>query len=247
MRATEQADLLRIGCWSWARSSLTHERRPLTCVISRARDERLDSVAEIGREEKKKYLFDKQAMMDKEARSKAAKKAAKPKMLDRPKKSSPPAVIMMNQSKSGGSKEPFRAPGLPDELKGPKAWTPPTPTEGASSPEPLLLNLPQRVYAVAVVACCALAYGQGTSDALEKGFLSPDIADAAATASLLLVGVNVASAVVGASIAKSKRRSVPLWVFKGSLAGLPSVLELKGLPDIASPSGSGDGAGDNAA
>lgn len=51
-------------------------------------------------------------------------------------------------------------------------------------------------------------------------------------ASLFLLGLNVASAAVGASIAKSKARSVPLWVFKGALAGLPSVLELKGLPEL---------------
>lgn len=51
-------------------------------------------------------------------------------------------------------------------------------------------------------------------------------------ASLFLVGLNVASAAVGASIAKSKGRSVPLWVFKGALAGLASVLELKGLAEL---------------
>lgn len=51
-------------------------------------------------------------------------------------------------------------------------------------------------------------------------------------ASLFLLGLNLASAVVGASIAKSKGRSVPLWVFKGALSGLASVLELKGLPDL---------------
>ena len=51
-------------------------------------------------------------------------------------------------------------------------------------------------------------------------------------ASLFLLGLNVASAVAGASIAKSKGRSVPLWVFKGALSGLTSVLELKGLPDL---------------
>lgn len=218
----------------------------MTSVISRARDERLDSIAEVGREEKKKSLFDKQAMMDKEARSKVAKQNSKPKMLNRSKTIPPPTVIM-NKSKSDDTEEPFRAPGLPDELKGPRAWTPSTQGEGVSPPEPLLLNLPQRVYAVAVVACLALAYGRGTSDAVEKGFLSPDIATSAATASLFLVAMNVASAVFGASIAKSKRRSVPLWVFKGSLAGLPSVLELKGLPDIILPLESADEGEDNAA
>lgn len=67
----------------------------------------------------------------------------------------------------------------------------------------------------------------------------------AVPASLLLLGLNVASATVGASIAKSKGRSVPLWVFKGALAGLPSVLELKGLPELvpSSSTGSQDSSG----
>lgn len=55
---------------------------------------------------------------------------------------------------------------------------------------------------------------------------------AAVPASLFLLGLNVASAVAGASIAKNKGRSVPLWIFKGALAGLTSVLELKGLPEL---------------
>lgn len=58
-------------------------------------------------------------------------------------------------------------------------------------------------------------------------------------ASLFLLGLNVASAAAGASIAKNKGRSVPLWVFKGALAGLPSVLELKGLPELVPLSSSG--------
>lgn len=56
----------------------------------------------------------------------------------------------------------------------------------------------------------------------------------AVPASLFLLGLNVASAAAGASIAKNKGRSVPLWVFKGALAGLPSVLELRGLPELVS-------------
>lgn len=56
--------------------------------------------------------------------------------------------------------------------------------------------------------------------------------------SLFLLGLNVASVVAGASLAKSKGRSVPLWVFKGALAGIASVLELKGLPDLVANSGS---------
>lgn len=56
--------------------------------------------------------------------------------------------------------------------------------------------------------------------------------------SLFLLGLNVASVVAGASLAKSKGRSVPLWVFKGALAGVTSVLELKGLPDLVAVSGS---------
>lgn len=58
-------------------------------------------------------------------------------------------------------------------------------------------------------------------------------------ASLFLLGLNVASAAAGASIAKNKGRSVPLWVFKGVFAGLPSVLELKGLPELVPSSSAG--------
>lgn len=202
----------------------------------RARDERLESVADVDREEKRKDLFSKQAMMDKDARSQASEQASKSKMLNGARKKqtlrSNASIVNKNESGGGSSEESFRAPGLPEELKGPTAWQAPTPLEGAAPPQPLLLNLPQRVYAVAVVACCALAYGHGTSDALERGYISSDIPATAETASLFLVGLNIVSAVLGASIAKNKNRSVPLWAFKGSLAGITSVLELKGLPDI---------------
>ena len=78
---------------------------------------------------------------------------------------------------------------------------------------------------------------------MEAGLLPQEVAEVAVPASLFLLGVNAASAAVGASIAKSKGRSVPLWVFKGALAGVTSVLELKELPDIGPSAGLSVGAG----
>lgn len=197
--------------------------------LHRAREERLDSVALRDRDEKRKSLFGKQAMMDKDARA-IGKKAVTPKILSR-SSAAPPTISVSN----GKGEEPFRKPGLPEEYLGPTAWKAPAQDANAAPSQPLLLSMPQRAYAVGVVACCALAFGRGTSDALEKGFLSPDVVDVAGTASLFLVGLNVASAMAGAAIAKSKGRSVPLWAFKGSLAGLTSVCEVKGLPDFVLP------------
>lgn len=215
--------------------------RVLFPLATRAREERLDSVAEVDREERKKSLFEKQAMMDKAAKAKV--QATKPTLFT-PKK---------NKENMGGKTsgevddDIFRKPGLPEDQRGPRAWVPPAASDGPP-PQPLLLSLPQRANTVAVVACCALAFGHGTAGALEAGLLPQEVAELAVPASLCLVGLNVASAVAGASLAKSKGRSVPLWVFKGALAGLTSVLELKGLEDMASPgstasvsSGAGDG------
>lgn len=135
-----------------------------------------------------------------------------------------------------------RPPGLPGQQQ--KRTLPKSSAEAKDNPpEPLVLSLPQRASTVAVVACCALAYGRGTSQALEQGLISQDVANLAAPASLLLIGLNAASAAAGGSVAKSKGRSVPLWVFKGVLGGIPSLLELKELPSIESsvvlPSGDG--------
>lgn len=196
-------------------------------------------MAEVDREERRKSLFEKQAMMDKAAKAKA--QAAKPGLL-KPKKEK-----LSGRTSSEVGEEVFRVPGLPEDQRGPRAWEPPAASDGPP-PQPLLLSLPQRVNTVAVVACCALAFGRGTAGALEAGLLPQEVAEVAVPASLFLVGINIASAVAGASLAKSKGRSVSLWVFKGALAGVTSVLELKELADIASPgstasvaSGPGDG------
>lgn len=173
-------------------------------------------------------------MMD--TRAKAAAQAVKPTLF------TPRSTVSPGSSTPGGGDEDvFRPPGLPKDLKAPSEWTPPA-SEDRHRPEPLLFSLPQRAYTVAVIGCCALAYGQGTTEALDRGILPQNVVDVAAPASLFFWGLNVACAVVGASIAKGKGRSVTVWVFKGILAGLPSVLELKGLPDIIQtelPSGGG--------
>lgn len=210
-----------------------------TC-IRRAREDRLDSVAEVDREERSKALFEKQAMMDKARKAEA--QAAKPTFL------SPRKVALGGRSQGDVDDEVFRAPGLPEDQRGPTQWVPSVRDDSAPV-QPLLLSLPQRANTVAVFACCAVAFGRGTAGALEAGLLPQGVAEVAVPASLFLLGLNVASAAVGASIAKSKGRSVPLWVFKGAMAGVTSVLELKGLPDIGPNAGlsPGVGAGESSA
>lgn len=124
-----------------------------------------------------------------------------------------------------------RPPGLPDEMVAPinKVWVPPK--KDLASAETLLLSLPQRAYAVGVAGCCALAFGHGTAQALEAGIVSPEVVDAAAPIGVFLLAANVASAALSGSLAKRKGRSVPLWAFKGALAGLLGVLELRRLTD----------------
>lgn len=157
---------------------------------------------------------------DKKAQASANKRATRPRN-----------VALGGRSQSEVDEEVFRQPGLPKEQRGPSQWVPP---EGADSapPQPLLLSLPQRANAVAVLGCCALAFGRGSAGAMEKGLISQEVVDIAVPASLLLIGLNLASAAVGGTIARSKGRSVSIWVFKGALSGLSSVFELKGLPDI---------------
>lgn len=130
-----------------------------------------------------------------------------------------------------GNVDVTRAPGLPDELVEPinKVWIP----QKEDGPvETLNLSLLQRVNAVAVVGGCALAFGRGTTQAVDTGLFPPGTVDVAVPASLFLLTLNVASAAVGGSLARSKGRSVALWVFKGALAGLAGLLELRGLPDM---------------
>lgn len=194
-------------------------------------------MTEITSKDRRKALFEKQAMMDKT--KKAAAQAAKPSTLFNSKK-----VAAVGGRKADADEDVFRPPGLSPELKGPTEWKPPDKTDEPPL-QPLLLSLPQRANAVVVFACCALAFGRGTADALKMGILTQDVAEVAVPASLFLLGLNIASATVGASIAKGKGRSVPLWVFKGAFAGLTSVLELKSLPDIGPASGLPSGAEDS--
>lgn len=194
-------------------------------------------MAEVDREKRSKALFEKQAMMDKLKKSEA--QAAKRTVLN-PRKAAPGG-----RSPNDKDEDVFRPPGLSDELKGPRQWIPAS-TEGAPA-QPLLLSLPQRANTVAVFGCCALAFGHGTAGAVEAGLFSQDVAEVAVPASLFLLAINVASAGVGGVIAKRKGRSVPLWVFKGALAGLASVMELKGLPDIGLSAGLPSGGGERGA
>eukprot|EP00903_Cladosiphon_okamuranus_P009345 g8911.t1 len=196
-------------------------------TLGSAREERLNSVANINREERKKSLFEKQAMMDKTKAKAKAEEKSQASLLN-PKRKAP--VSLGGRTRKELDEELYRKPGLSEEQRGILEWVPAA--EDAAPPQPLLLNFVQRVNAVAVCGCLALAFGKGTVEALEAGVLPQEVAEVAAPASLFLLGLNVASAALGASIANSKGRSVPLWVFKGALAGLPSVLELKGLPEL---------------
>lgn len=173
-------------------------------------------------------------MMDKVKKAEA--KAAKPTFL------SPRKVALGGRSQGHVDDEVFRPPGLPEDQRGPSQWIPPVRDDSAPL-QPLLLSLPQRANTVAVFFSCAVAFGRGTAGALEAGLLPQEVAEAAVPASLFLLGLNVASAAVGGSIAKGKGRSVPLWVFKGAVAGVTSVLELKGLPDLDPSAGLSPGAG----
>ncbi|CAM9968956.1 unnamed protein product [Scytosiphon promiscuus] len=203
-------------------------------TLGSAKEERLNSVANVTREERKKSLFEKQAMMDRKAKVERA--AAKKASVLNPSRKTP--IARGGRSQKEIDEEIFRKPGLPEEQKDLKEWVPAVRAEDARPPQPLLLNFAQRVNAVAVCGCLALAFGKGTVDALETGLVPQEVAEVAVPVSLFLLGLNVASVVAGASLAKSKGRSVPLWVFKGALAGVASVLELKGLPDLVSMSGS---------
>lgn len=72
--------------------------------------------------------------------------------------------------------EIFRKPGLPEEQRDISEWVPAERAEDQVPPQPLLLNFAQRANAVAVCACLALAFGKGTTDALETGLLPPEVA-----------------------------------------------------------------------
>ncbi|CAM9325539.1 unnamed protein product [Ectocarpus fasciculatus] len=209
-------------------------------TLGSAKEERLNSVANVSREDRRKSLFEKQAMMDKKAKAeKAATKKSRVLNTSKPKV----PVNLGGRSQKEVDEEIFRKPGLTAEQRDISEWVPEVRAEDALPAQPLLLNFAQRANAVAVCGCLSLAFGKGTLDALETGLLPRDVAEVAVPASLFLLGLNVASAVAGASIAKSKGRSVPLWVFKGALAGLTSVLELKGLPELVPLSSSGASAG----
>ena len=182
----------------------------------RAREERLDAAAKIDGEKRRKTIFEKQAMMDGTKREDLL--------------SSKVSKVLGSGDKNDPDDDLRRPPGLSSGPRGPTLWRAPEKAKGPR-PESVLFSLPQRANAVAVAACCALAYGRGTAQALEQGLISQDVVNVAVPGSLLLLALNAASAVAGGSIAKKKRRSVPLWVFKGLFAGVPSILELQGLPD----------------
>ena len=82
--------------------------------------------------------------------------------------------------------ELFRKPGLPEEQRDITEWVPALRAEDALPPQPLLLNLAQRVNAVAVCGGLALAFGKGTADALEAGLLSQDVAEVCAFSSVVV-------------------------------------------------------------
>lgn len=140
--------------------------------------------------------------------------------------------VILKSSKTQVSVDVSRPPGLPEEMVEPinRVWVPSK--EDSASIESWALSLPQRVYAVAVAGCCAIAFGRGTAQAIELGVLPSDITDVAGPASALVLALNAGSAVLGGTLATRKGRSVPLWVLKGALAGLVGVLELRMLPNI---------------
>eukprot|EP00752_Nemacystus_decipiens_P016466 g14720.t1 len=169
-------------------------------TLGSAREERLNSVASITREERRKSLFEKQAMMDKGQKAKAKAEKSQASLLNPKRRKGP--VSLGGRTQQEVDEELYRKPGLPEEQRDISEWVPEVRAEDALPPQPLLLNFVQRVNAVAVCACLALAFGKGTVDALETGLLPAELAEVAVPASLFLLGLNVASAVAGASIAK---------------------------------------------
>jgi hypothetical protein len=98
--------------------------------------------------------------------------------------------------------------------------------------ESLTLQPSQRVYMVLVALATALAYGKATSQAVERGILPSDIAELMHYLSLALWAGNLISSGVCAKLALDRRRNPLLWVTKAAFAGIPSLVELKGLGNL---------------
>ncbi|CAM9631249.1 unnamed protein product [Phaeothamnion confervicola] len=110
--------------------------------------------------------------------------------------------------------------------------------------EPLTLSAVQRAYLVAFVGAAALGFGRATPEAVAAGLLPAgggdsggflplppglSLQEAAQYAATFLAAANAASVALSAVLAGKQGRSVPLWSFKAALAGLATVVELRGL------------------
>ncbi|CAM9401372.1 unnamed protein product [Choristocarpus tenellus] len=173
-------------------------------TLGSALEQRIESVAAVDREQRNSKLFEKQAMMDKS--SEAVK------------------VFGVKKKTSSAASGPSEV-----DLKTTPVRGSATLVEPNVPPQPLTLSLLQRSYVVSFAACSAVGFGQGTNKAIELGLLPDGVVAIATAASLVLLGVNAASAVGSGYIANNLGRSVPLWVLKSALAGVTSVLELKRL------------------
>lgn len=96
--------------------------------------------------------------------------------------------------------------------------------------EYLTFSLPQRLYIVAAAYAAAIAHGRATEGALAllpEG--SAGAVDALGVLSTFVAATSAASTVACAVLARGKNRSAAIWGFKGLVAGLLAVVEVRQL------------------
>ena len=104
--------------------------------------------------------------------------------------------------------------------------------EGIPAGRHVELTLSQRLYAVVMAACFALAWGHASDEALSRGLLDVAVRGGCQDASFGLAAASALSAVLSVRLALERGRSVPYWLFKSALAGPASLLELRPLPPL---------------
>ncbi|CAM9554490.1 unnamed protein product [Discosporangium mesarthrocarpum] len=188
-------------------------------------EKRIDSITEVSTDRRRKDLFNKQATMGK---AKATQGVSLSKPPEEPSAGRGGAFSLSLTDPPGSrSDSPLVSPSPSRAME----------VEPGTQRQPLMLSLPQRLYAVVVAASSALAFGHGTERALELGLLPQGTVESTTYVSLFLLGLNATSAAAGGVLAKGLGRSQSLWFFKGVLAGVLSVLELRGLGPLGAAAG----------
>mmetsp|Transcript_6560 Transcript_6560/g.8880 ORF Transcript_6560/g.8880 Transcript_6560/m.8880 type:complete len:372 (+) Transcript_6560:65-1180(+) len=108
-----------------------------------------------------------------------------------------------------------------------KAEDTPGQVEFIYPPQPFQLNALQRLYTLIFTFSAAFGNGKATAQVLEMFDIPTSVVETFQTVGFTLLLMNVLSCFASSYVASTKKRSIPLWFFKGAVSGIPALLEIR--------------------